>query len=73
LFRFTDTAGYDGGACKADVEILFGLLQRWGDENFAGMLSAQPSHIRHVVVNEIRMTFPEQSNQFPKTYSLAPH
>ena len=72
LFRFTDTGGYDGGAGEAHIEILFGLLQRWGDRDFARVLSAQPARIRHVVATEIRQTFPEQRKQFPKTYSLAP-
>lgn len=45
LFRFTDTAGYDGGAGEAHSAILLGLLQRWGDRRFAQVLRAQPSRI----------------------------
>lgn len=73
LFRFVDTAGFDGAAGEGHVQILFGLLQRWGDRRFARVLRAQPSHIREIVVFEFGSAFPDQRNQFPKTYSLAPH
>ena len=73
LFRFTDTAGFDGAAGEGHVQILFGLLQRWGDRRFARVLRAQSSHIREIIVFEFGSAFPDQRSQFPKTYSLAPH
>lgn len=76
LFRFTDTAGNDGGAGEGHSAILLGLLQRWGDQRYAQVLRAQPGRIRRAVIDAIAYAFPEsewKGSHFPKTYSLAPH
>ena len=76
LFRFTVTAGFDGGAAEGHSAILLGLLQRWGDRRFAQVLRAQPSRIRRAVIDAIAYAFPEpvwKGSHFPETYSLAPH
>jgi hypothetical protein len=76
LFRFTDTAGYDGGAGEGHSAILLGLLQRWGDRSFAHVLRAQPSRIRREVIDAINYVLPDpglKHSPFHETYSLAPH
>lgn len=76
LFRFTDSAGYDGGAGEAHSVILLGLLQRWGDRRFAHELRAQPSRIRGEVIYAINYVLPNpglKRSPFQETNSLAPH
>ncbi len=76
LFRFTDTAGFDGAAAEGHGAILLGLLQRWGDQRFARVLRAQPSRIRRAVIDAIAYAFPEpvwKGSHFPETYSLGSH
>ena len=76
LFRFTVTAGYDGGAGEAHSAILLGLLQRWGDRRFAHELRAQSSQVRGAVIDAINYVLPNpglKHSPFQETNSLAPH
>ena len=76
LFRFTDTAGFDGAAGEGHGAILLGLLQRWGDRRFAHELRAQPSRVRREVIDAINYVLPNpglKHSPFQRTYSLAPH
>jgi hypothetical protein len=53
LFRFTDSGWFDGAAAEGHCVILFGLLQRWGDRPFSGVLRAQKRPVRKAVMDEI--------------------
>lgn len=72
LFRYTVIGEMDGVAGEAHSAILFGLLQRWGDERFAQLLRAQKLRIRKAVVDTIPLP-PGGRPKFPLTYSSAPH
>jgi len=73
LFRFTDTAWFDGAAAEGHCAILFGLLQRWGDRPFSRVLRAQKRQVRKAVFDAIA-SFPYfKPTEFPLTYASAPH
>lgn len=73
LFRFTDSGWCDGAAAEGHAAILFGLLQRWGDRSFSGVLRAQKRRVRKAVVGEIA-SFPGwKPTEFPLTNASAPH
>ncbi len=76
LFRFTTSHWYVGAAAESHDGIILGLLQRWGDQDFARVLRVQPRRARKAVVDAIDYSFPYpgwRPTQFPLTYSLAPH
>jgi hypothetical protein len=70
LFRYTDVGEMDGGAGEAHSAILFGLLQRWGDQPFAEVLRSQKLPIRKAVIGNLP-TPSESGPQFPLTYASA--
>ena len=69
LFRYTVIGGMDGAAGEGHADILFGLLQRWGDRPFAQVLRAQKRDVRKAVIGNL----PMQPGKFPLTYASAPH
>ena len=76
LFRFTTSHWHDGGVAETHDLIIMGLLQRWGDRDFARVLRQQPRRVRKAVIDAIEYWFPYprwRPTQFPLTYSLAPH
>ena len=72
LFRYTVIGELDGEAGEAHDAILFGLLQRWGDRQFAHALRAQKLRIRKAVIDTIPIP-PGSRVKFPLTYASAPH
>ena len=72
LFRYTVIGGMDGEAGEAHSAILFGLLQRWGDRQFAHVLRAQKAGIRKAVMDNIAMP-PGSRLKFPFTSASTPH
>jgi hypothetical protein len=72
LFRYTIIGELDGEAGEAHSAILFGLLQRWGDRQFAHVLRAQKLGIRKAVISNIPMP-PGSRLKFPLTYASASH
>ncbi len=72
LFRYTVSGDVDGEAGEAHSAILLGLLQRWGDKQFARVLRAQKLGIRKDVIDTIPMP-PGSWRKFPLTYASAPH
>jgi len=76
LFRFTDTAWFDGAAAEAHSVILLGLLQRWGDRPLSRVVRAQKPQVRKAVIDAIWYAFPYPTwkpTEFPLTYASAPH
>ena len=76
LFRFTDTAWFDGRAAEGHSAILLGLLQRWGDRPFSRVLRAQKRQVRKAVIDAIAYPFPYPTwkpTEFPLTYASAQH
>ena len=75
LFRFSDTSACDGGAGEAHLEILIGLLQRWGDRPFAHVLRSQKPPVRKAVIDDlerlIRSLGEKPTRLFPRTFALA--
>ena len=69
LFRYTVIGEMDGAAGEAHSAILLGLLQRWGDKQFAHVLRAQKREIRKAVLD----TLPLPQGRFPLTSALAAH
>jgi hypothetical protein len=73
LFRFTDSGWCDGAAAEGHASILFGLLQRLGDQRFSRVLRAQKKPIRKAVFGEIS-AFPDwKPTKFPLTNASARH
>jgi hypothetical protein len=72
LFRFTDSGWCDGAAAEGHAAILFGLLQRWGDRRFSGVLREQKRQIRKAVFGEISAFSNWKATEFPLTNALAP-
>ena len=70
LFRYTVIGEMDGGAGEAHSAILFGLLQRWGDKQFADVLREQKLRVRKAVIDNLPMS-PESPRKFPFTYASA--
>jgi hypothetical protein len=76
LFRFTTTEWFMGAAAENHCAIIVGLLQRWGDRDFARLLRKQPARVRKAVIDAIDYSFPYpgwKRTQFPRTYALAEH
>ena len=72
LFRYTVIGEMDGAAGEAHSDVLFGLLQRWGDKRFAHVLRAQKLGIRKAVMDNIGMPSGSE-RKYPLTYASAPH
>lgn len=71
LFRYTVIGDVDGATGEAHADILYGLLQRWGDKRFAHVLRAQKLSVRKAVMSTIGM--PAGSRlKFPLTSASAP-
>jgi hypothetical protein len=73
LFCFTDTGWFDGAAAEGHCAILVGLLQRWGDRSFSGVLRAQKRQVRKAVIDAIASVPTWKATEFPLTYASAPH
>src|ERR1041385_3359749 len=69
LFRFTDTAWFDGATAEGHCAILFGLLQRWGDRPFAAILRAQKRSVRKAVFDAISPMPGWARSNYPLTYA----
>lgn len=76
LFHYTTFGKLMGEGAETNCEVLRLLLDYWGDNRFASVLSRQPERVRTQVIAEIGYGWPHpgwQPSQFPKTYRLGPH
>lgn len=74
LFRYTANGKLMGEGAETNCEILYLLLQHWGDSRFAAVLSKEPRRVRVAVIAAIDYAYPHwRPTESPKTYRLATH
>ena len=76
IFRYTVNGQLMGVGADMNCEILYLLLEHWGDSRFASLLAQQPKAARRKIIAEIEYdwSYPGwKRTEFPKTYRLAPH
>jgi len=76
LFDYTENGQLMGVGAEEHCEVLYNLLQVWGDTSFANVLQGRDRRVRHRVIPWIASQFPYpgwRPYQFPQTYKLGPH
>ena len=71
LLQVTAAGTLDGSGAQTHAEVLWSLLQCWGDEPFSASLSAQPSNVRRRVLDQLLYATEEKKaarSSYPKTF-----
>ncbi len=71
LLQVTAAGTLDGAGAQTHAEVLWSLLQCWGDDPFAESLRAQPSNVRRRVLDQLLYATEEKKavrSLYPKTF-----
>ena len=70
----TVTSKLDGSGAQTHAEVLWNLVQCWGDAAFAEVLSTQVQHVKSQVVEQLRYATEENQgirSSYPKTFGAS--